>query len=75
MGRISLAFRCFFSLLFSGSLPDNAITRLGLMRRSAPKPQPAASAAPRVSDSALQILSILQRDSRLVDFIMEDIAG
>jgi len=75
LGRISLAFRCFFSLLFSGSLPDNAITRLGLMRRSAPKPQPAASAAPRVSDSALQILSILQRDSRLVDFIMEDIAG
>jgi len=76
LGRISLAFRSFFSLLFSGSLPDDALTTLGLMRRAAPKPQ-AAAAAPvtRVSDGALQLLSILQRDSRLVDFIMEDIAG
>ncbi len=47
------------------------------MRRGAPKPQttPAAAPATRVSDGALQLLSILQRDSRLVDFIMEDIAG
>ena len=77
MGRISLAFRCFFSLLFSGSLPDGAVTQLGLARRGAPKPQPAPAAAPvtRVSDGALQLLSILQRDSRLVDFIMEDIGG
>ncbi|HLM99763.1 MAG TPA: DUF2760 domain-containing protein [Bryobacteraceae bacterium] len=74
MGRISLAFRCFFSLLFRGSLPDDAITQLGLMRRGAPKAQPAPTVT-RVSDGALQILSILQRDSRLVDFIMEDIAG
>jgi hypothetical protein len=74
LGRISLAFRSFFSLLFRGSLPDDAITTLGLVRRAAPKPQAAPPVA-RVSDGALQILSILQRDSRLVDFIMEDIAG
>ena len=74
MGRISLAIRSFFSLLFRGSLPDDALTQLGLMRRAATKPQTAPPVT-RVSDGALQILSILQRDSRLVDFIMEDIAG
>jgi hypothetical protein len=77
LGRISLSIRSFFSLLFRGSLPDDALTQLGLVRRGAPKPQTAPAAAPatRVSDGALQLLSILQRDSRLVDFIMEDIAG
>ncbi len=75
MGRISLAIRSFFSLLFKGSLPDDALTTLGLMRRTVSKPQTAAPAVAKPSDGALQILSILQRDSRLVDFIMEDIAG
>ncbi len=74
MARISLAIRCFFSLLFRGSLPDTALPQLGLVRRISPKPA-AAPAAIRVSDGALQLLSILQRDSRLVDFVMEDIAG
>ena len=77
MGRIWLAIRCFFSILFGGSLPEDAIAKLGLARRGTPKPQAAASApaAPRVSDGALQMLSILQRDSRLIDFIMEDVAA
>jgi hypothetical protein len=77
LGRIWLAIRGFFSLLFRGALPDDALVQLGLVRRAAPKPQtPAAAAAvPRASDGALQILSILQRDSRLVDFVMEDISG
>ena len=77
MGRIWLAIRSFFSILVSGALPDDALTELGLIRRGAPKPQAASAApsAPQASEGALQILSILQRDSRLVDFIMEDIAG
>jgi len=80
LGRIWLAIRSFFSILFSGSLPEDAITQLGLVRRGAPKPKstpaaPAAPAAPRASDGALQMLSILQRDSRLIDFIMEDVAA
>ena len=29
----------------------------------------------RASDGALQMIAILQRDSRLVDFLMEDISG
>jgi len=77
LGRIWLAIRSFFSILFHGSLPEDAITKLCLARRGAPKPQAASSApaAPRVSDGALQMLSILQRDSRLIDFIMEDVAS
>ncbi len=71
MGRIWLAIRSFFSILFRGSLPDDALTQLGLIRRSAPKPP----AAPRPTDGAAQMLSILQRDARLIDFIMEDIVA
>jgi len=76
LGRIWLAIRSFFSILFSGSLPEDALTTLGLTRRGAPKTQTASTpAAPRPSDGALQMLSILQRDARVIDFIMEDIVA
>jgi len=77
LGRIWLAIRSFFSILFRGNLSEDAILRLGLARRPAGKsPQPAAPAAvSRPSDGAVQMLAILQRDSRLIDFIMEDIAA
>lgn len=76
--HLILALRGFFSLLFKGALSDELLTELGLSRRaSVPKPTPAAPAAPVASpsDGALQILAILQRDSRLIDFLMEDIGG
>jgi hypothetical protein len=77
LSRIALAFRCFFNILFSGRLSDGAITGLGLSRRAAaPAPQaPPATPAAKVSDGALQILAILQRDSRLLDFLMEDLTS
>ena len=80
MHRIVLAFRSFFNILFGGGLSDATLLELGLTRRGAARPAKAAApaAAPgavKVSDGALQILSILQRDSRLIDFIMEDISG
>jgi hypothetical protein len=76
LGRIWLAIRSFFSILFSGSLPEDGLTKLGLIRRGTPKPQTASTpAAARPSDGALQMLSILQRDARLIDFIMEDIVA
>jgi len=78
LNRIVLAFRCFFNLLFSGELSGETLTQLNLTRKTAaPAPAPkAAPAAPVVksSDGALQLLAILQRDSRLVDFLMEDIS-
>lgn len=81
MNRILLAFRCFFTIVFQGRLSDSAITALGLSRRSpaapaaAPKAPAPAGGAPKTSDGALQILGILQRDSRLIDFLMEDISA
>ena len=85
MSRILLAFRCFFNILFSGELSSDVLTGLKLTRRGGAAPAPAASkaaaaAAPatptvRTSDGALQILSIMQRDARLVDFLMEDISS
>jgi uncharacterized protein DUF2760 len=78
LNRILLAFRCFFNLLFHGELSAETLSALRLTR-SAPAapvaaPKPAAPVA-RTSDGALQILGILQRDSRLIDFLMEDISG
>ena len=71
MSRISAAFRSFFSLLFSGILPEDIATAYGYAK---PKPTPVVE-VPKASDGALQILQILQRDSRLIDFLMEDIAS
>lgn len=72
MSRIGLAFRSFFAILFTGKLPADIAKEFGYIEnKPVPKPVPQASA----SDGALQILGILQRDSRLIDFLMEDIGG
>jgi len=83
-----LAFRAFFNILFSGELSHELLDALKLSKRggtaqAASKPsapatsKPSAPATPTVktSDGALQILGIMQRDSRLIDFLMEDIAA
>jgi hypothetical protein len=81
LSRILLAFRAFFNILFKGRLSDALASSLGLSRRaaapaSAAKPSAAApAAAATTSDGALQMLGILQRDSRLLDFLMEDVAA
>jgi hypothetical protein len=80
LNRIVLAFRSFFSLLFGGELSPEVLTALNLTRREsrpAAAPAPSAPVAPAVktADGALQILAVLQRDSRLIDFLMEDIAS
>jgi hypothetical protein len=72
--RLVLAFRSFYQLLFHGALAEPVLTELGLARREAAKPAAAAPPPVRASDGALQMLSILQRDARLIDFIMEDIS-
>jgi hypothetical protein len=75
LNRIVLAFRSFFNLLFSGELSLETLTALQLTRRgAAAKPAPAPPAV-RLSDGALQLLTILQRDSRLIDFLQEDITA
>ena len=74
MSRISSALRSFFAILFSGMLPEDIAAQFGYEK---PKPVPVVPPVelPKLSDGALQILQILQRDSRLIDFLMEDISG
>jgi Domain of unknown function (DUF2760) len=78
LSRIVLAFRSFFAILFSGKLPADIAQELGFSPKKAPPPTtkpapPTRTAQP--SDGALQILGILQRDARLIDFLMEDIGA
>jgi Domain of unknown function (DUF2760) len=77
VSRVLLAFRAFFAILFGKPLPQELRTPAPGAKSAASKPQAAAKPEPTVSPSqgALQILSILQRDSRLIDFLMEDIAS
>jgi hypothetical protein len=83
---IGLAFRSFFAILFKGKLPDDIVLALGLTRRvGKPGSSPGAAAetaasrpAPQTAgpaDGAVQVLALLQRESRLIDFLLEDIAS
>ena len=74
MNRISQAFRSFFSILFSGVLPADIAQSFGYSKVVPIKvPPPKPQSGPE--DGAVQILSVLQRDARLVDFLMEDISS
>jgi hypothetical protein len=80
LNRIVLAFRCFFALLFGGALSPEIISDLGLSSKPVKPAAPEKPAAPpppafKPADGALQMLGILQRDSRIIDFLMEDITG
>jgi hypothetical protein len=77
LNRISQAFRSFFSILFSGVLPADIAQAFGYSKvipiKVTPPPAPKPQSGP--ADGAVQILSVLQRDARLVDFLMEDISA
>jgi Domain of unknown function (DUF2760) len=78
LSRIALAFRSFFAILFTGQLPGDIAQAFGFTQVKSPTPaKPAAKPSPQAnpSDGALQILGLLQRDSRLIDFLMEDISA
>ena len=75
MSRIGSAFKSFFSILFSGVLPEDVAREFGYVRPAAAKPAPPPAPEFKPSDGAVQILGILQRDGRLVDFLMEDLSG
>ena len=78
--RIPLAFGAFFSLLANADL---AARYAALRDGTSPPPAPAAAApAPSPtklmepsSDAALQLLALLQRDARLIDFVGEDLGA
>ena len=75
MSRIALAFRSFFAILFTGQLPGDIAQAFGFTQVKSPTPTAKPVPQARPSDGALQILGLLQRDSRLIDFLMEDISA
>jgi hypothetical protein len=82
--RISYATRCFFSVLSRGEVPEDiapevvkgAAREVPEAEREAPAlvaPPQAREAADDSTDRAVQMLALLQRDGRLVDFFSEDL--
>jgi hypothetical protein len=80
--RLALAFQVFFRVLFNVVFAER-VQRLGPgagiiePRPSAPAPARPSAAPLRElpSQSALQLLGLLQREGRFVDFLQEDISG
>jgi Domain of unknown function (DUF2760) len=84
--RLALAFQVFFRVLFnavfagrvlrlpSGNTDADAIQPAEVIKPATPS-VPAAALRELPSQSALQLLGLLQREGRLVDFLQEDIAG
>ncbi len=89
--RFFLALRCFFSVLFAGRLPADALRLLPAAEPpTAPavpieiaKTQPMAAPAPMTvkeptkdsTGGAVQLLALFQREGRLLDFLQEEIDG
>jgi Domain of unknown function (DUF2760) len=71
LSRLFFAWACFFRVLFDGRFAAR-VQRLA--PAPAPAPAPALTPAPD-STPALQLLSLLQREGRLVDFLQQDIAS
>jgi Domain of unknown function (DUF2760) len=85
--RLSFAFRCFFSLVFQGKIPPDIPQALERAQpevarlSTAAKATPAAptvggdNPSPESLDRAVQMLALMQRDGRLVDFLEEDVSS
>ncbi len=67
-------FSAAFSILFRGKLSEDDARDLGYVKPTIVKPVAPVKEV-RAADGALQLLGILQRDARLVDFLMEDVAA
>ena len=76
--RLKFAFRTFFSILDHSRIPDDVVEAMLESPKPSPSAPAAAPAAREVADTgdrAVQILALLQRDGRLIDFLREDVGG
>src|SRR6202049_1437458 len=84
--RVAFAFRCFFSILFDDDTPNDIAQKR--VKPAGPVPQVPATTVSSVSrlkeierpaseafDRAVQMLALLQRDGRLIDFLAENISA
>jgi hypothetical protein len=84
--RVVFAFRCFLSILFRADIPNDIAQKLAKpVGPVSPEPPAAAPSVSRLKevqqpasgefDRAVQMLALLQRDGRLIDFLAENISG
>jgi hypothetical protein len=78
--RIALAYVAFFRVLFDGMFAGRVLGLTQGAEPAAPAPTKAPEPpAPKLReapvDSALQLLGLLQREGRLIDFLQEDISA
>lgn len=78
--RFVLAFTCFFRVLFDGALAARVRAALTGTPALPPAPEPEPAQAPERKEPpsvvpALQLLALLQREGRLVDFLKQDVAS
>jgi hypothetical protein len=79
-GRISLALGTFFAILGDRAFAARiqALRAGAVAQPAAPAASPQPAAAPlreAAPDAALQVLGLLQREARFIDFMQEDLAG
>lgn len=79
--RISYALRCFFSMLLHGQIPQSLAAELGQSPAAVTATSGAAETRgeeiekrPLEYDRAVQMLALFQREGRLIDFLVEDVA-
>ena len=74
--RIWFAWLCYFRVLFDGAFAARAFAARLPAPALPPSPLPSTSTSPSPStSSALQLLSLLQREGRFVDFLEQDVAA
>ncbi|RCU49224.1 DUF2760 domain-containing protein [Corallincola holothuriorum] len=69
--RIALAFKVIFSRRFT----DTLVASSAAESETAPAVEPAVTLTSSNSDGALQMLALLQKEGRLLDFIQEDVTS
>lgn len=67
-----MAFRAFFGIL-GGTLPADIARAHGYEKTAAKRPEPPRE-QPGPEAGALQLLGLMQREARLIDFFLEDIS-
>ncbi len=71
--RFILALKCFFLVLFAKRLPAGAAALLPVQPEPPQLEPPKHDGAKDAVRGAVQLLSLLQREGRLLDFLQEDI--
>src|SRR5712675_1069125 len=79
--RAAIAFRCFFSILFHGDIPNDIVQKRFKPAGQVPpaqasvfRPKEMERPGSEAFDRAVQMLALLQRDGRLIDFLAENIS-